>query len=469
MLKCFFFNKENFLNSVTATNGLTKEYLQILKNVKAKNLLKRKNKFYKKFKLMELKKKKRILKLKKYRLWGKRFKRPKKKIFSKKNNYKSRRFIGNFYKYARNYLYQHRFLLKNMMIVKRFMSFSSGRLRKRQYGAFIKKVNKRVVRQTNARLRYLTSHIGILSNALYRVRFAPFFVFKFINQLISKKNIMLNERLATFPNMFVVPGDKLEVVHTFWIKYTRPANFFFHPNPKWKIRGKRGKFFKKWKSFYSSRKYKRRFYSRIFKKRQIIVKKILRAKKRIRWPIKTLFKSPFKRSRFTRAKVVVKRIKYSSISYNATVLRKKKLIKTRAQVIKKGIFKSLKYRYVRLCGLKLYYCIYAIFLILFKKILRRPLLKKIVYLLLRLYYKRLQRRPIRLARRIYDKVRRGTVKYFKIPILRRVTYYPRAWEICMYARSAFLMRPLTYNQIRDRRFRKPFLYTLFKTFHKLRY
>jgi hypothetical protein len=58
MLKCFFFNKENFLNSVTATNGLTKEYLQILKNVKAKNLLKRKNKFYKKFKLMELKKKK---------------------------------------------------------------------------------------------------------------------------------------------------------------------------------------------------------------------------------------------------------------------------------------------------------------------------------------------------------------------------------------------------------------------------
>jgi hypothetical protein len=86
-----------------------------------------------------------------------------------------------------------------------------------------------------------------------------------------------------------------------------------------------------------------------------------------------------------------------------------------------------------------------------------------------LYYKRLQRKPIRLARHLYYKIRRRLIKYFKKPRLRRVIRHPKTWEICMYARSAFLMRPFLYKQITDRRFRKPFLFTLFKTFHKFRY
>jgi len=165
-----------------------------------------------------------------------------------------------------------------MMIVKRYMAFRNGKLRKRQYGAFIRKVNKHIVRITNARMQYLIAHTGLLSNALYRIKFAPPFVFKFINQLITQKNIMVNERLANYPSIFVVPGDKLEVVHTFWIKYTRPANFFikFVKLKKYS----KPKFFKKWKRHFNPRQRRRRFYPIIRKRREIKIQKILRAKKK---------------------------------------------------------------------------------------------------------------------------------------------------------------------------------------------
>lgn len=148
-------------------------------------------------------------------------KKRRRRRINKRANYKSRRYVGYYFRYARNYLRTRRFFLKNIMVIKRFVAYGSGFLRKRQFRSLVDKTNSKIVRPTDARMTYFTVFTGILNNALFSVGFARPIVFRNIDQLICHGNFMINERLSRYGNTSVKVGDKLEVVHNFWVKKTK--------------------------------------------------------------------------------------------------------------------------------------------------------------------------------------------------------------------------------------------------------
>jgi len=388
--------------------------------------------------------------------------------FYKQRRYKSRRFINTFFRYARWRTRNFDHLLKNMIVTKRYLAYCSGRMRKRQFKAFLKKVNGQINRTTNARMHYVLSFNGLLTNALYQIRFCHPVLFKFMGLLICNGYILVNERTARYRNAYVQPGDKLEVAHEFWSKLTRPnlPHFFFrigkYKRVKRRFRANRLKYRALLKQ---SKRYYRFFYR---KRRRYARRSFKRITKQVRWKLGHLVKNPKRRHlhlnfKGNRETDIFSRCEFPDFF---DPLYKRKLRKKRRRVdkYKKTVYRNLRRIFMVWYKLKLYYLLKYCSYIIFRKRIKRLQLRKFVNILLRRHFKAFRFLAFRVARRIIRRCYSDAQHYFGRFRSLRWRYYAAHWEICFFARTAYYLTPTYLYNVKDKRFKQSFLWRTLKAY-----
>jgi hypothetical protein len=214
-----------------------------------------------------------------------------KKVFFKKKKFKSRRHVDFFFKKSKYYWQSFSIFLKNMMTIKKFMSFGYARLRKRELKAVIKKITSHITRSTDAKLKYVLAITHTAQASLKEIHWLPPYAYKFLYIFINRGMILLNHKQMWYPATFLKPGDKLEVVNILWKAYViKSINYYLKVNKKAVKKQKEFRFFKTRKALIKKRQKKRhrrmqkKMVRRIAKRRYLInlLKKIGLAQKSLK-------------------------------------------------------------------------------------------------------------------------------------------------------------------------------------------